>query len=463
MSKKELNLNELENADNETVERLSESYSAVSDKDISRLFSKTEKLHRERMEESEIEENTVISNVEIYRKPLWHRILAAVSALILVAGVGTGAAIFLKNTKNKPVTTIPATDAEVSEVNDEVSEPESEAPFGDLTNDRIRLMTPAYAPYVYEISAEQVAEIAAGFNSATWEEIDVNTPYPDGESVSLYVGNDGQPFRLTFYGDNTAECERDGILSRYTVDPEVTGSVYRAANPEDPEILNANLYWCDAENFSQEKVWGNNEPIPQKIFEPIPEPAECQGKNIEDRHPFYDYMYDITDIQNIADYSDNIVIGKVEEITYTTQNAEIPTPITIFTITATEDINGEINAGEKIEIEYPGGYIPMRYSNEHLLEIKDNISEKNDRKIADMTDEEIDNTYYHEIIGNGEFPIIGKEYAFFVGGEKGNYYATGYEYGSLYKNDNIFILSYDDGYAYYDLDDLKAIMNKSSD
>lgn len=456
MSKKELNLNELENADNETVERLSESYSAVSDKDISRLFSKTEKLYRERMEESEIEENTVISNVEIYRKPLWHRILAAVSALILVAGVGTGAAIFLKNTKNKPVTTIPATDPEISEVND-VSEPASEAPFGDLTNDRIRFMTPAYAPCVYEISAEQVAEIAAGFNSATWEDIDVNTPYPDGESVVLYVYNDGQPLRLTFYGDNTAECERNGSLSRYTVDPEVAGSIYRAATPEDPEILNANLYWCDAENFSQEKVWGNNEPIPQKIFEPIPEPAECQGKKIEEIHPYYDYMYDITNIQSIADYSDNIVIGKVEEITYKTQyGGEIPTPITIFTITATEDINGEINAGERIEIEYPGGYISMRDSIKYILEM-------NDGKFADLTDEEIDNTYYREIIGNGELPIIGKEYAFFVGGEKGNYHAAGYEYGSLYKNDNIFIFSGDDGYVYYDLDDLKAIMNKSSD
>ncbi len=45
MKNDELNLDLLENADDKTLKRLSEEYSAVTDKDVSRLYERTEKLY----------------------------------------------------------------------------------------------------------------------------------------------------------------------------------------------------------------------------------------------------------------------------------------------------------------------------------------------------------------------------------------------------------------------------------
>ena len=80
-----------------------------------------------------------------------------------------------------------------------------------------------------------------------------------------------------------------------------------------------------------------------------------------------------------------------------------------------------------------------------------------------MTEEEIDNEYYHEIIFSGEVPIIGKEYAFFVSeGKNGLYNSVGFEFGILYKCGKVYIQRNSNGFSLYDIDDIKAMMKKQT-
>ncbi|NLT09199.1 MAG: hypothetical protein GXY08_06825, partial [Ruminococcus sp.] len=100
MEKSEFDLDILENADDETVDRMSAEHKALPDSDIKRLYAKSEKMYRERVSSSE--QTADVSGVEKYRRPVWHRVLAIASALLIVAGAGAGGALLFKNMKDKP-------------------------------------------------------------------------------------------------------------------------------------------------------------------------------------------------------------------------------------------------------------------------------------------------------------------------------------------------------------------------
>ena len=97
MQNDELNLNILENADSKTIETLSESYSALSDSDVSRLFARSEELFKNRASDRDGEYSASVSGVEIYHRPLWQKILTVSASLALICSALTGAAIFYKN------------------------------------------------------------------------------------------------------------------------------------------------------------------------------------------------------------------------------------------------------------------------------------------------------------------------------------------------------------------------------
>lgn len=446
MKNNDLDLKQLENADNETIRRMSENYTAVTKSDMKRLFDKTEKMYRDRTSKITTEHITEVSDVDIYHRPLWHKVLAIASALMLVAGIGTSGFLMLKNIENK--SSVSYTEISISD-----EKTEECAPFGDISEGRIRFMTSAYAPYLLDTSPDTVKELADVFNSSVWQEIDINTPLPDGETVTVYVYNNSQHFKLVFYGDNTVDCEISGNTSRYKVPEDVANIVYSAANPQDPVQLSRNLIPCKVEDITTEGVWKNNEPVPETIFE-----APAVPKGIENTKLFIDSLilqqdFDFQNIENNAKHSDNLIIGKVNNISFNSKNG---TAFTQIDITVSEDVTGTVYEGENISIELAGGYIPIR-------DLRSDVLEDKFENEIDMKKEDIDNGYCHEIIESGEVPIIGKEYAFFVSdkGEK-TYDNVGLEYGILYKCDNLYIQRNNQGFNFYDLDELKAMLNSEN-
>ena len=96
MQNDELDLNILENADSRTIETLSESYSALSASDVSRLYARSEELFKNRLAENGDKYSASVSGVEVYHRPLWQKILTAAASLVLICSAVTGAAIFYK-------------------------------------------------------------------------------------------------------------------------------------------------------------------------------------------------------------------------------------------------------------------------------------------------------------------------------------------------------------------------------
>lgn len=139
---------------------------------------------------------------------------------------------------------------------------EKNCPFGDISGDKLLLLSSAYAPSLLKTEEDTVKTLANAFISSEWEIIDNETSLPDGENFSVFVYNDGQPFKLTFYGDYTsdeydiAEYEQNGIVKKYRISHNAYIAVFNEANPKAP--VTDNLISREYENLSADGVWPDN-------------------------------------------------------------------------------------------------------------------------------------------------------------------------------------------------------------
>lgn len=173
----------------------------------------------------------------------------------------------------------------------------------------------------------------------------------------------------------------------------------------------------------------------------IPEtPEEFKGKNVIETYS--ELCYDITmNINDISGTSDGLLTAKVNGFSYTAlgDSEYGKMPWTIIHATVLENVSGNINAeaGEDIDIYTFGGYISMRDS---LGDILYQTGGKYGDESNKPSEEEIDNTIYHENFDSSELPIIGQEYAFYITTrEDGIYELTCGQYGALLKCDDTFI------------------------
>ena len=207
-------------------------------------------------------------------------------------------------------------------------------------------------------------------------------------------------------------------------------------------------------------VTDDTEPIPENIFEAASVPDELKDKTIIDNEPLYDYAYDFQDTaQNAAEASD-LIIGKVNGITYTSRGGVAYTQVHI---TVSEDTEGKLSAGDNVDVEFVGGYISVKDQRESMGGIPSENGNENSEEESDVSEDE--DIWCHEIVFSGEVPIAGKEYAFFVipkGETSEHFNIIGQEYGVFYKCGNIYIQRRNSGYEFYDIDELKKLMEAES-
>ena len=492
MKKDELDLDILENADTKTIETLSESYKALSDSDVSRLFARSEKLFKNRAAESDGEYSSTVSGVEVYRRPVWKKLLAAAASLVLIGSAVTGGALFYKN------------NAEVKLGGDTLTIEEMIASAEEMP----------YIPYEFFLENKKFLMTIDNFTSEGNPLQLSGGPYPDaavakpfrsllvdGDSVVATLQNwmfpvvyDGKYLGFANCGMSRAgsdspepsywggqmfapqlnEAVQKGSLALFTT-VDGTYGIYEdntvvtllAGAPYSGNITfeqvdqEYNLVTADSVNNivyqNGSIVWENVLSPPDDFFEEAPLTDELRGKNIIDMTPIYEFAYDYSVLDNITANADNIIIGRVNGISYKALTYESGgTPYTQIDVTVSEDAAGKLQSGEKVSIYMLGGYISMRDRTGDTLY-------KTGGKYGDgisMTEEEIDNTYYHEIIDSGEVPIAGNEYAFFVtNNEDGTYSAPGHEYGILYKYDKVYVRRDSNGLSYFTLDQLTGKCN----
>ena len=187
-----------------------------------------------------------------------------------------------------------------------------------------------------------------------------------------------------------------------------------------------------------------------------------EGRNIIDLDysATADYSYDINSLPELGRHSCNVISGTVEGYSFReNQTSSSYTGETVLRITVTGDAMNELEPGTQTELVLPGGYSSMRQHYGDTLyaeggKFGDGI---------DMTEEEIDNTYYRYIFDNGEVPIVGKEYAFFVYDNGSGYGITGNNDSMLYKYDGVYIHKQDSGVLYLTMEDLKHMVKQCKD
>jgi len=433
---KEFNLDRLENADDETIRRMSDNFRAVSDKKISEMYIRAEKMYNERKENAA--DSAEIQTVKIveYRSSVRKKIIAAASAFIVIAG---GFVLFNKSSdRNTYIST--EIISENNSDDEELNEKEYLSPFGDFSKWKIRCTDPAYVPYLLVAEPETVKNLSEIFNSSEWKEVSSNNAW-DGERATMWLNDGENCYELTVCPNNFIDVTTGEKTVHYIVSEDITAAARKAAYPDD---IHGKLIWSSPENLTEEGVWINNETVPDEIFEPY-EPEEMKDKIIKTDEPIYEFDYNPSEIESIGELSDNIVIGRVDSISCPSRglSEDGRSAVTQISVTVSSDTEGVFTEGDKVNLYMLGGYISLRESLGELLY---------------KSDEEKDNTFIHEIVWSGEVPFTGKEYAFYISEYNGEYSIPGGEYGILYKCDNTYIRRNYNSFEFYDIDDLRSYL-----
>ena len=125
-------------------------------------------------------------------------------------------------------------------------------------------MVAAYAPYLLDISTEQQSKLAAAIDTADWTPCGENEPLPEGQTFTMYVYNNGSPYSLTLYGDNTVKLESAGEVTRWHIPDSAASAIIEAAVPEtenngvwDETALSGRMTWCSADTINVRDIWKN--------------------------------------------------------------------------------------------------------------------------------------------------------------------------------------------------------------
>ena len=217
MNDKDIDLRVLENADDDTIRKIAADCPS-SDEAKERMFAMSRKIYNSRTNEREYNKETEVSGVEIYRKPKWHKFTAVAAALLIVTGVTAGGVMLTRNKGDHKI------------VNSEIEA--STSPFGDLSDFRVRIMSTATAPSVFEPGTDKKLALTEALNNAEWNELSADTPVPDGERQIIYFKKGNETFSLIVCTDGTIYYSSNSNEERYQIDDETQNVIYQALKYE---------------------------------------------------------------------------------------------------------------------------------------------------------------------------------------------------------------------------------------
>ena len=132
----------------------------------------------------------------------------------------------------------------------------SAAPFGDISAASVRLSNNGIVPCVFDADENTVKELAQAFNTATWEESDIDFDKDlEGEASNIFINNNGVYSSLCFRGGNYVRYQSAGnsTVKIYRLSADAWTLAWNKAHPEDFSAIQ--LIYPDSQDFTPEGVW----------------------------------------------------------------------------------------------------------------------------------------------------------------------------------------------------------------
>ena len=134
-------------------------------------------------------------------------------------------------------------------------------PFDDISNEKMYGMAVSYAPNLLVIDKTDAKKMSDALLSSEWVRQDANAQVPDGEYYSLFVYNNGSPFRINFYVGGFVSFEQNDQLIYYLIDADSESVIYRIVNPKDIPAVSDHMREFLPEDITVTGVWAANNDV----------------------------------------------------------------------------------------------------------------------------------------------------------------------------------------------------------
>ena len=138
-------------------------------------------------------------------------------------------------------------------------------PFDDISNEKMYGMAVSYAPNLLVIDKADAERISDALLTSEWTRQDSNAQVPDGEYYSLFVYNNGSPFRINFYVGGFVSFEQNDQSVYYLIDSDIESVIYSIVNPKDVSAVADRMREFLPEDITVTGVWEANNDVMENV------------------------------------------------------------------------------------------------------------------------------------------------------------------------------------------------------
>lgn len=255
--KNKLDFKVLNNGDDEIIEKISR-YANASKADMEKIFYRSQEKYKSSIIKNAepLNQADAVSGVEVYRKPKWHKLAAAASALVITVGIVGGGAFIISNFGGDDINYLSN-----SEVPEETTA-ETILPFEGMSEDKMRMLAPPKTNEFVEPEREDLQKIDEACRKYSWTETK-ESDFSGDQFVTTVMYNNGDPYILAFFANGLVNYRQSGKEITYRVPDEVYAVVREVYEKTSAE---GELYVFDNLNDLLEDIW-NEENVRKKYAE----------------------------------------------------------------------------------------------------------------------------------------------------------------------------------------------------
>lgn len=240
-----------DNVDEKTIDRITENYPLLNSKDKERLYAMSKKKYNKEVTEN-TENYIEVSGVERYYKPVWHKVISAVAAAIVVVGGVSGGLLLL----GKGGDTVPSSNIEVTqpeydyiaiatELTDKLLEIENIICYGDISYDENDITVidivcsdnsvyfDQYETIFYKVTDSRFTcrrdlydELRSIFTKQQYDENDFSTATIFGFDLNFYLGSELSDYIKDGKIDLAENLDNDDEYINLAVYSDINGELY---------------------------------------------------------------------------------------------------------------------------------------------------------------------------------------------------------------------------------------------